>query len=57
MASSGIKPQVSNSAFTLIKLLLISLPKYRLNTICKGLVFHLFYTFKNLKKEQHDSKV
>lgn len=57
MASSGIKPQVSNSAFTPIKLILISLPKYRLNTICKGFAFHLLYTFKNLKKEQHNRKV
>lgn len=56
MASNGIKPQVFNSAFTLIKLILISLPKYRLNTSCKGLVFHLLYTFKNLKKG-HNSKL
>lgn len=56
MASNGIKPQVFNSAFTLIKLTPISLPKYRLNTICKRLVFRLLYTSKNLKKKQYDSK-
>lgn len=57
MASNGIKLQVFNSAFALIKLILISLPKYRPNTIYKGLVFHLLYTSKNLKKKQHNSEL
>lgn len=56
MASNGIKPQVFNSAFTLIKLTLISLPKYRLNTTCKRLVVRLLYTSKNLRKKQYNSK-
>lgn len=57
MASNGIKLQVFNSAFALIKLTLISLPKCRLNAIYKGLVFYLLYTSKNLKKKQHNSKL
>lgn len=57
MASNEIKLQVFYSAFTLIKLILISLPKDRLNTISKGFVFHLLYTSKNLKKNPHNSKL
>lgn len=46
MASNGIKPQVFNSAFTLIKLTLISPPEHRLNTTCKRLAFYLLYSSK-----------
>lgn len=50
MASNGIKPQVFNSAFTLIKLTLISLPQYRPNTVCKRLVSSLHMHLETSRK-------
>lgn len=56
MTSNGTKPQVFNSAFTVIKLTLICLPKYRLNAVGNRSTHRLLYTVKNLMKKQYISK-